>query len=135
MPAVVPVAGATTAKGAVQVFSTTAGEAISEGQIIYLNGGSAYKADSTTAAKATVAGVATANAASGETAYYIGTVDMVLKVGASFTKNEWYILSGANGGIEQLADAASGEYVTYLGYGDGDGNLIWKNHITGQTKA
>ena len=133
MPAVTPVLGSVTAKGVVAVQSAPAGEAITEGQLVYLNSGSAFLADNTTAAKAAVAGIATATAASGDTCYYIGTQDMVLIVGASFTKNNWYVLSGAST-IEELSDMTAGEYVTWLGYGDADGNLVWKNIQTGLTK-
>jgi hypothetical protein len=134
MPAVAPVPGSVTPKGTVSVGSAPAGEAITEGQVIYLNGGSVYKADALTAAKAAVVGVAIAPAASADQCYYVGAQNMVLITGGSFTQNEWYVISGTSGVIEQYSDLSSGEYLTWLGYGDSDNNLIWKNIATGTTK-
>ena len=135
MPAVAPVPGSVTPKGQVAIRSATTGEAVTEGAVIYLSGGLAYKADSSTAAKATAVGIAVTPAASGDVVYYTSTQLMIMITGGTFTKNEWYIVSGTAGVIEQLSDASAGEYVTYLGIGDDDGNLTWNLFVTGQTKA
>jgi hypothetical protein len=134
MPAVAPVPGSVTTSSSVATRSASAGEAITEGNVIYLLDGVAYKADALTAAKATVAGVAIAPAASGKPCYFIGVTDMVLITGGSFTQNEWYVISGTASVIEQYSDLSSGEYLTWLGYGDSDNNLVWKNIVTGTTK-
>ena len=138
MAAVAPVAGGVTVSTSVSIQKATAGEAISEGALIYLNSGSAYKADNSTAAKATTVGVAIAPAASGQECYYAGTLDMELLMGAAgtnkFDQNEWYVISGTSGVIEKYSDMSSGEYLTWLGYGNAARNLVWKNIVTGTTK-
>ena len=134
MPAISPVAGTVTSVSSVSAQTATAGEAITEGNVIYLSSGSAYKADNSTAAKATAVGVALASAASGQPCFYVGTADMVLKTGGTFVHNTWYVIGGVAGSIELYSDMSSGEYLTWLGYGNSDTNLVWKNIVTGTTK-
>lgn len=134
MPVATPVPGSVKPKGGASVRSGTAGEAITEGDVVYLSASSVLIADSTTAAKAAVAGVAIADCAIGDVCYYVGTNDMVLITGATFTQFTWYVLGGTAGTIETYADLTTGEFVTWLGYGDADGNLVWKNIQTGVAK-
>mgnify|MGYP005832335965 CR=1 FL=1 len=134
MAVVAPVPGSLTTGTSVSVLSGTAGEALTEGQVLYNSGGSLYKADNSTAAKATAVGVAIAPAASGKPVFYVGAVNMELITGGTFVQNTWYVVGSTAGTIELYSDMGSGEYLTWLGYGNSDGNLVWKNIVTGTTK-
>lgn len=92
------------------------GEAITQGQPVYLNSadGEYYKADanasSTTAA---AAGIALTPGAAGEYGIIVTSGEMDL--GATLVVGETYVVSATAGAIAPIADLTTGDYPTILG--------------------
>lgn len=111
----IPISGVKIITAGVTVKSGTAGAAITAGQWLYASGtGEVSPADASTAAKATVVGIAILDASSTEPCYYVSNDDIQLSGFASLTENTKYVLSGTSGQMELLTDMTTNEYVTYL---------------------
>ena len=94
-----------------------AGEAITQGQPVFLNAGDSkyYQCDadlSSTAAGAL--GIAMTPAAS-DGYFIIATSGVTVDLGATLTVGETYVCSATKGGVAPIGDLGSGDYVTSLG--------------------
>ncbi len=92
-----------------------AGEAITQGQPVYLaSDGKYYQCDANdTAAKAQCVGIAVSPASTD--GYFQLATSGSVNVGATLSVGRIYVLSTTKGGIAPSADLASGSYVTILG--------------------
>lgn len=100
-----------------EVGTYLAGEAITAGQPLYLDSSNlAWKGDANVAAgaKANVVGIAMNNAGAGQK-ITIGKGEITF--GSIITAAIVYVLSDTAGGIKPIADQASGDYLTILGWG------------------
>lgn len=91
-----------------------AGEAVTQGQPMYISSAKYYRCDATTAAAAAAKGIALTPAAADEYFVLAGngtTVDL----GAVLTIGETYCVSGTDGAIAPIADVGSAQFVTILG--------------------
>lgn len=97
----------------------TTGEAIDAFELVYLNGtdGKFYLADNTTAAKATLVGVAATSAATDSRFGYIPFSAGVYVNSAStlWTAGKTYIVGDTAGTMMDAADAGTGDLVTVVG--------------------
>ena len=108
---VVPGGGATINYG-------TAGASVTAGQVVYLDSSTGtYKladCDSATAAARSPVGIALHASASGQP---LGVqTSGLITIGATVTAGVGYYLSGTAGGICPVADLATGDYPTFLGF-------------------
>ena len=87
------------------------GEAIAEGEFVYLSSAKLYLTDLTDAAKDDVYGIALAGGSTND--WITVAVGGPIVLGATMTVGETYILSEA-GKISPIADVASTEYVTWV---------------------
>lgn len=135
MATVVVVAADVTVKNSVNVNRLIAGETITPGEVLYqlASDSKAYAADASTTAKATPIGVAINPAASGDYVYYVGAPGAIIDMGVTLTKGAWYCISGAAGSIELLTDLTAAEIISYVGYGDANGDLVYYPVATGLT--
>ncbi len=115
------------------VATAPAGESITAGQSIYIsaNDGKAYKAQADgTAAQADVAGLALNGAGAGQPVQY--ATDGAINIGATTAKGTVYCVSATAGGICPIADLASGDFVSLVGYATAtDGSLVVRRKATG----
>ena len=97
----------------------TAGEAIDAFELVYLNGtdGKLYLADNTTAAKATLVGIAaTSTATDGQMGYIPSNAGAYVdSATAIFTAGKTYVVGDTAGTMMDAADAATGDVVTVVG--------------------
>tara|TARA_R100000951_G_scaffold113555_1_gene115805 strand:- start:731 stop:1156 length:426 start_codon:yes stop_codon:yes gene_type:complete len=97
----------------------TTGEAIDAFELVYLNGvdGKFYLADNTTAAKATLVGVAATSASTDSQFGYIpfSAKSYVGSASALWTAGKTYIVGDTAGTMMDAGDAASGDVVTVVG--------------------
>jgi len=100
-----------------------AGEAISAGELVYLNTAtSKYElADASAAATANVAGIAVTDAASDGYFLYVANEDIDL--GAILTAGTHYYLSATAGKICPFADLVSTNVVSQIGYATTTSNM------------
>jgi len=111
------------------------GEVVTSGQGLYRKTSDSkyYKADNNVdAATALAEGVALSGASADGYVMMIRSGPM--DVGATLTKSETYIVSTTAGGIAPVADIASGNYLTYLGYASTTSTLEVDVNATGVTK-
>lgn len=99
-----------------------AGEAITQGNPVYLSNGKYYKADSATAASAKAKGIALTPAATDEQ-FALAASGTTVDVGATLTIGETYCVSATSGAIAPIADIGSGEFPTILGTATATGKL------------
>ena len=103
----------------------TAGATITAGQVCYMdtaNSNVAKLAQSDgTALEGTVKGIAMHGASSGQP--IILAVSGDIDIGATVTVGETYVLSQTAGGIAQVGDLSSGDYVSHIGVGTAADNL------------
>lgn len=98
-----------------QILESTASATIKQGQWLYASSANEVApADASTAAKATVVGLAILDADTGNPAQYVAANDIVIEGFSSLTANTKYVLSGTSGQMELLSDLTASEYVTYL---------------------
>ena len=92
-----------------------AGEAITAGQAIYIHtDNKAYKADTTTAAKAAARGIAVNSApAANQPVSYCSGGDLAM--GSVLTASVAYCVSDTAGGVRPAADNGSGDFITQIG--------------------
>lgn len=131
---------ATPLAGALNAFAWgTAGSAIALGDFVYRDSADSYKlkpADTTSAAKAAVAGIALNAAASGEPVR-IQTAGRIT-LGASLSVGMVYVLSGTSGAGNMcpVTDLDNTEYLTLLGACSASATLdlkLWASGIYSQT--
>lgn len=115
--------------GADAVFGEgAAGEAITHGQPVYKkeSDGKLYKADadaSEEAARSVGIAVSESVGAKGRIIYQKGG-KFTPGASASVTRGEIYYVSDTAGGIKPDGDLASGDFVTVLGVGDANGDIV-----------
>ena len=117
-----------------RILTGTAGVAISAGNMIYQSTADSefYLAGNGTAVKAAVAGIAIANAdLNGIVSYQ---VDGVVDPGATATEGETYVASDTDGNIAPVGDLATGDFVTWYGVGNSDGNIEFNLQASGIAK-
>lgn len=143
MVAVTPVAADVGAVGtltnaAIIVSTGKGGEAITGGQWIYqlAADNEFYKASATAGVtEATVKGVAIQPSSDGKGISYLGTNGTIVDLGTTLTEDTWYVISSTAGVIEPVADSSSGDYRSWVGYGNPDGNLVMYIINTGLQKT
>ena len=105
--------GLTSTSGAT-VSVVQAGEAITQGQPLYLSSGKYYKADAD-AGSAEAAAVAIALTPATTDEYLVVITAGRVDLGATLTVGETYVVSGTAGAVAPIGDLATGDYVTHLG--------------------
>jgi len=100
---------------ATQVTVGTAGEALTQGQPVYLSASKWYRCDANdTAAKAVAAGIVLTPAAT-DGIVVIAPNGASVDLGATLAIGTTYAVSATVGGICPIADITSGQYPTILG--------------------
>lgn len=92
-----------------------AGEAITQGQPVYLaSDGKYYQTDANdTAVKAQAKGVAVSPASTD--GYFLMAVDGLINLGATLAVGQVYVVSATKGAIAPYGDLTTNDYVTILG--------------------
>ena len=96
------------------VSAVVAGEAITQGQPVYLLSSKYYKADADTQQAANCQGIALTPAAADEL-FVLAADRSTLDVGATLTIGETYVVSSNAGAIAPISDLTTGNFVTILG--------------------
>jgi len=115
--------------------TVTYGETVTEGQAVYLKAadGLYWLTVVTAAESAQIAGIAMTPGAAGEKGTIATKGDF--ECGAATTLGEIYVLGGAAGAIAPVADLASLDYVTIVGFGQAATNVMLLDFtITGMLK-
>jgi hypothetical protein len=100
---------------ATQVTVGTAGEALTQGQPVYLSASKWYRCDANdTAAKAVCAGIVLTPAAT-DGVVIIAPNNATVDLGATLAVGTTYAVSATVGGVCPIADITSGQYPTILG--------------------
>jgi hypothetical protein len=102
----------------------TGGATLTAGQFVYLDSGRLKGANNSTLAKSTCVGMLVSPTADGNAATYAYQNGSVVDVGATLTEGTWYCISSTAGNIHPAADLQTGEYISWVGYGNADGNLV-----------
>lgn len=128
----VTVTAANVVAGNVTLSKGTAGETITQGQVLYKKAADSklYKADADAgSAESTVVGIAVTAGVLDETIHYqtSGTID----IGGTVTKGLIYVLSGTAGGVAPSADLAAGDYTSILGVASSATNIDISINNTG----
>lgn len=118
---------------ATRVATVQAGEAITQGQPVYLLSNKYYRADASTAAEAAATGIAISPAATD--GYFLVASSGKVDVGATLTVGETYYVSDTAGAIMPSADVSVGEYVTILGIATAAGELELNINASGVARA
>lgn len=115
----------------------TGGAALTAGQFVYLDAGTnRYKgAVNSSEAAATCRGLTTDPTADGEFIAIYGQDGTVVDLGATLTEGTWYTVSSTAGNIHPYADLLSTEWLSWVGYGNGDGDLVMYLINTGTQKS
>jgi hypothetical protein len=104
--------------GSAVIARGNAGAAVTAGQVVYLDtAAGTYKladCDSATAAARSPSGIALHGAASGQPLAVLTSGNIT--IGATVTAGVAYYLSGTAGGICPVADLATGDYPTLIGF-------------------
>jgi hypothetical protein len=122
---VVPVGSST------QRQTGTAGESITAGQAVYVDGADSNKvklADADVAASAASVGIALHAAATNQPITYATSGPVT--IGATPVVGQWYGVSTTAGGIAPLADLATGDFLTILGQCEAAGQLTVKLNVS-----
>lgn len=100
---------------ATRVQLVQAGEAITQGQPVYLaSDGKYYQTDANdTAVKAQAKGISITPASTD--GYFLMHVDGLVNLGATLAVGQVYVCSATKGGIAPYADLTTNDYVTILG--------------------
>lgn len=114
-----------------------AGETITAGMPVYLNGSNLLmKADANASAAAAAAvGISLHGATVNQPLAYLGSDNEVLAFGAILTVNTCYIVSATAGGIAPIADNATGWYLQVLGFAITTSTLKLKLFTSGVATA
>lgn len=120
-------------------FATkTAGATITAGQVVYEDTSDSNKVkladtDSATALARVVFGIAASGASAGQPVRIIRE-DPALTLGGTVAIGDLLILSGTAGGIAPSTDAATGDYVTFLGVATSTTVINFKPVASGAAK-
>lgn len=113
-----------------------AGAAISIGDVCYLSAGKYYKAQSDGTAAEAAAKVIALTAAAGDGSYFAGVpTGSHIKATGVFSGAEIFILSRNAGKIAPVADLASGDYITILGFRVSNDVMLFDPTASGYEKA
>lgn len=98
-----------------RVVTVLAGEAVTQGQPVYLNSsdGKYYKCDANAAGKQNANGIALTPASTD--GYFQMVVSGAMNLGATLTVGQVYVVSATAGGIAPYGDLTTGHTVTILG--------------------
>lgn len=110
----------------------TAGAAITAGQSLFKNAADStlHPAKGDTTTDAAFVGIALNNAATGQPVQYLASGPIA--IGATPVVGTPYVVSAANaGGIAPFADLATGNKLTYIGYGLSGTQLMVAPQVTG----
>ncbi len=123
--------GLTDESSAVTVQTVQAGEALTQGQPVYLSGGKYYKADADAGAvNAAAVGIVMTPAATN--VYFLMTITgATIDLGATLTVGETYVVSGTAGAIAPIADLATGDWVTIVGTATAADTIVLTMDATG----
>ena len=137
MTALAPVAASVTNKSSGSITNGVAGEALTQGECVFLDSDSKWYAasaigDGDLSGKSIGIVLAPADAAD-ERAIVAANAGDEIDLGVTVSKGVWFLVSGTDGILEEYGDLSSGENVTFVGYGNGT-NLILQPHPTGFTK-
>lgn len=117
------------------VTTATSGGTLTAGMAVYIDTGDSNKIKAascvTSTLTATVAGICLNNATANQPVSYLLT-NGILNLGATLTVGETYVLSTA-GLICPIADLASADRVTYIGYATTSSSLTANIKATGVT--
>lgn len=121
-----------------KLITKTAGATITAGQVVYEDTSDSNKVkladtDSATALARVVLGIAATSASAGQPVVIIREDDD-LTLGGTVAIGDLLILSGTAGGIAPSADAASGDYVTFLGVAKTTAKINFKPVHSGAAK-
>lgn len=113
----------------------TSGATITAGQVLYLdaNDQKLKLAKCTTEVEAEMIGVACSPAYPNQRVSYL--TEGILDLGVNLTAGETYQLSVNAGGMRDVSQLTTTSFVTYVGYGNEDGDLVLLNHATGVQKV
>jgi hypothetical protein len=105
-----------TANSSATVLQTVlAGEALTQGQPVYLSAGKYYKADADAGlVNAAAVGICMSPAAADEY-FSMAVAGAKIDLGATLGVGSSYVVSGTAGGIAPIADLATGDWVTHIG--------------------
>lgn len=117
-----------------QTSTKQAGEALTQGEPVYVSDGKYFKADAdASAGTAEVVGIAmTAASTDG---YFTMASSGPINLGATLTVGETYVLSATAGGIAPIGDLETGDYVTTLGIATTASRLDLSINASGVQKA
>lgn len=113
-----------------------AGEAITQGQPVYLNtsDNKYYRCDSDASTSAVAAGIALTPAATGEQ-FVFALPGAEVDLGGTLTLGETYAVSTNVGAIAPVGDLTTGDYVTTLGTANSTSSMVVKINVSGVAKA
>jgi len=108
-----------------------AADTITQGQALYKNtAGALVRCDADVLASSAFAGIALNAASSGQPVLY-APPGATVNIGATTTKNVYYVVSVTPGGLAPSADLTSGDYITLLFVGNGTAIVTVLGHVTG----
>jgi len=121
-----------------KIVTKTAGATITAGQVVYEDTGDSNKVkladtDSATALARVVFGIAAGGAAAGQPVRIIREDDD-LTLGGTVATGDILILSGTAGAVAPNADAATGDYVVFLGVAKSATKINFKPVASGAAK-
>lgn len=117
--------------------SGTGGETLTAGKFVYLDSNTnRYKgAINSTESAAECKGLVTDPTADGDFAAVYSGTGIVVDLGATLTEGTWYTISSTAGNIHPYADLVSTEWLSWVGYGNADGDLVMYLINTGTQKS
>lgn len=128
--------GVATGDSSTTLVRIQVGEAVTQGQALYLNSADSkyYKAQATSAATDEVTYIAmTPGGADGDYIYAAGN-NTKIDIGATLTKGTTYVLSAAAaGGVAPYSDLSGGNYYTVIGVATATDELSVRLITTGDT--
>lgn len=138
MAALTPTAANVTIKNDKALTNGPAGEALSQGEVVFLNTGDSKwyalnVSDGSMVGKTVGICLCICDAVD-ERAVVAATEDSIIDLGTTVTEGTWYVASGSDGVLEEYSDLTAGENVTFIGYGDENDNLVLNVNTQGYTK-
>ncbi|MEM6260157.1 MAG: hypothetical protein AAGI37_17920 [Planctomycetota bacterium] len=110
-----------------------AGEAITQGEPVYLNNGKYFLGDASALASSQVTGIALTPAVTD--GYFIMATSGKVDLGDTLTVGETYYVSDTPGNIMPAGDISTGEYVTSLGVASAADTLELNINASGIARA
>lgn len=138
MAALTVTAANVTNKGSGTITNGTAGEALSQGECVFLDSDSKWYAASAISdgdlTGKTIGICLCICDAVDERAIVAATAGDEIDLGTTVTKGTWYVVGGTDGVLEEYSDLSSTENVSFVGYGSANSHLILQQNPTGYTK-